>query len=327
MKKILSRKRAVEIIDRFPSARVFVVGDIIVDQFIWGKVSRISPEAPVPVVRVTSESLLLGGAANVLNNIYSLGGAAFIAGVTGRDEMGGWLRKCLEEMKVDAGGIIVKENRPTSVKTRVIAHNQQVVRFDRENRDPLLQKDRRKIIRYLQSLRDDIGVIVVSDYNKGIVNAELLEEITAVAKQSGIPIFVDPKQNGFSLYRGCDLITPNLTEASLALGEEMQSHDELVQGGLRLTGDYGFASLLITRGEEGMTLFEENGNITDIPAVAKEVYDVTGAGDTVIGIFALAVAAGASSQEAAVLANRAAGVAVGKVGTATVKPEELLSVL
>ncbi|MDD5475907.1 MAG: D-glycero-beta-D-manno-heptose-7-phosphate kinase [Syntrophales bacterium] len=324
---MLSKKRAFEIIDRFPEARVLVIGDIMVDHFIWGKVSRISPEAPVPVVRVTSESLLLGGAANVLNNIFSLDGRAYISGVTGRDEMGTWINERLSEMKVQTEGILVKPDRPTSVKTRIIAHSQQVVRFDKEDKNPVSSEDRKKIVGYLQSVGPDIGAVVISDYNKGLVSKALLDSIRKIVKGAGIPLLIDPKQNGFSLYRNCDLITPNQAEASQALGRELNSRDDLVSGANRLIKSFGFRSLLITRGEEGMTLFENDGDIIDIPAVCKEVFDVTGAGDTVIGTFALATAAGASNREAAVLANHAAGIVVGKVGTATVTRKELVSVL
>lgn len=324
---MLSKKRALEILDRFPASRVLVIGDIMADHFIWGTVTRISPEAPVPVVRVTSESLLLGGAANVLNNMFSLGGKAFIAGITGRDEMGSWIRERLRKMKVDPDGIIVKPDRPTSVKTRVIAHSQQVVRFDREDRNPVGSGERKRIAGYLESLRGDIGAVVISDYNKGLVSEELLNRIRFLCSEAKIPLFIDPKQSGFSLYRDCDLVTPNQVEAARALGMEINARDDLTRAGRRLLEDFGFKGVLITRGEEGMVLFEDNGAITHIPAVAKEVYDVTGAGDTVIGTFALATAAGATAREAAILANHAAGIAVGKVGTATVTREELLRVL
>ncbi|MCK9230295.1 MAG: D-glycero-beta-D-manno-heptose-7-phosphate kinase [Syntrophales bacterium] len=327
MKKMLSKKRALEILDRFPLSRVLVIGDIMADHFIWGKVTRISPEAPVPVVSVTSESLLLGGAANVLNNVFSLGGRAFIAGIAGRDEMGSWIRERLREMKVDTDGIIITPDRPTSVKTRVIAHSQQVVRFDREDRNPVGAGARKKIAGYLESMLDDIEAVVISDYNKGLVSEELLHRIRNLCSGAGIPLFIDPKKNGFSLYRDCGLMTPNQAEAAMALGMDINTRDDLVRAGRRLLEEYHLKGVLITRGEEGMALFEDNGAITHIPAVAKEVFDVTGAGDTVIGTFALATTAGATAREAAVLANHAAGIAVGKVGTATVTREELLRVL
>jgi rfaE bifunctional protein kinase chain/domain len=327
MKRIVGRKRALEIIEGFSRSKVLVVGDVMVDQFIWGKVSRISPEAPVPVVRVTSENLLLGGCANVLNNVYSIGGQVSVAGIIGSDAMGKWLVGELKGLGIDRGGIVVEKKRPTSVKTRIIAHNQQVVRFDREDRGPIKSGSTRKIIEYIDSVKDDLGAIVVSDYNKGVVFERLIEGIRGVISGRDIALCIDPKQNNFSLYSGCDLITPNQQEAERALGVEFASDDDVVEGGRELLRRFNFKALLITRGEEGMVLFEKNGDIVRIPAVAKEVFDVTGAGDTVIGIFALSVAAGATFREAAVLANHAAGIVVGKIGTAKVSQEELKKVV
>jgi rfaE bifunctional protein kinase chain/domain len=327
MKRIVGRKRALEIIDGFSRSKVLVVGDVMVDQFIWGKVSRISPEAPVPVVRVTSENLLLGGCANVLNNVYSIGGQVAMAGIIGSDEMGKWLAGELEKLKIDTDGIVVEKKRPTSVKTRIIAHNQQVVRFDREDKGPIKPGSIRKIINYIDSVKDDLGAIVVSDYNKGVVFERLVDGIRGVISGRDIALCIDPKQNNFSLYGGCDLITPNQQEAERALGVEFAGDDDVIEGGRELLSRFGFRALLITRGEEGMILFENNGDIVRIPAVAKEVFDVTGAGDTVIGIFALSVAAGATFKEAAVLANHAAGIVVGKIGTAKVSQEELKKVV
>jgi rfaE bifunctional protein kinase chain/domain len=327
MKRIVNRKRALEIIEAFSRSKVLVIGDIMVDQFIWGKVSRISPEAPVPVVRVTSENLLLGGCSNVLNNVYSIGGKASVSGIIGSDEMGKWLLGELRKMDIDTGGIVVEKNRPTSVKTRIIAHSQQVVRFDREDKTPIQSSSIKKIINHIDSVKDDLGAIVVSDYNKGVVFKRLIEGIKNVISERDIILCVDPKQNDFSLYDGCDLITPNQYEAERALGIEFNSDEDIIEGGKELINRFGFKAALITRGEEGMVLFEKNGDVVPIPAVAKEVFDVTGAGDTVIGIFALCVAAGATFKEAAALANHAAGVVVGKVGTAKVSQEELKKVL
>jgi len=329
MKQHLTKQRVLEIIRRFSSARVLIIGDIMVDHFIWGKVSRISPEAPVPVVLVTDESQLLGGCANVLNNVCSMGGQAYISGAIGDDAMGQWVIDELEKVKVDTRGIIRKKNRQTPVKTRIIAHRQQVVRFDRENRRPVDMDDIQKIIAYVKSVKDQIGAIIVSDYNKGFVSETLLDEVRRIVEGTPIALCIDPKQSEFSFYRGCDMITPNQNEAAQALGSELASFEDVIEGGTALMKAYDFKSLLITRGEEGMVLFERKDGIvyTPIPAVAKEVYDVTGAGDTVIGIFALSVAAGASSEEAAVLANHAAGIVVGKVGTATASQQELVNVL
>ena len=327
VKNSISKKRALEIIDRFHRSKVLVVGDIMVDQFIWGKVSRISPEAPVPVVQVTSENLLLGGCANVLNNVFSMGGKVAISGIIGSDSMGTWLIDTLQKMNIDTAGVIVERERPTIVKTRIIAHHQQVVRFDREDKRAVAQDSLQKIIAYIQSTENDLGAVIISDYNKGVFSQNLIEKIQEITSKRGIILCIDPKQSDFSLYRGCDLITPNRQETERALGREIETRDDLIQGGSTLIRDFGFKALLVTMGEEGMTLFEHNGAITHIPAVAREVFDVTGAGDTVIGVFALCVAAGATSKEAAVLANHAAGIAVGKVGTAPVYRDDLKKAL
>lgn len=327
VKNIISKKRALEIIDRFDRSKVLVVGDMMVDQFIWGKVSRISPEAPVPVVNVTSENLLLGGCANVLNNVFSMGGKVAVSGIVGSDTMGTWLTDTLRKMKIDTAGVIVEEARPTIVKTRVIAHNQQVVRFDREDKSPVGRDSLQKIIAYIESMGDDLGAVIISDYNKGVFSERLVRKIREITAKRGIILCIDPKQSDFSLYRGCDLITPNHQETERALGRELERNDDLMEGGATLLRDFGFGALLVTMGEEGMTLFERDGAATHIPTVAREVFDVTGAGDTVIGVFALCVAAGATFTEAAVLANHAAGIAVGKVGTAPVYRDELKKAL
>jgi D-glycero-beta-D-manno-heptose-7-phosphate kinase len=325
MKRIMSNRRAFAIMDNFSRSRVLVVGDIMADHFIWGKVSRISPEAPVPVVEVKKDNFTLGGCANVLNNIFAMGGRVHLAGVIGSDETG---RRLLSEFRsrgVDTGGIVVETGRPTTLKTRIVAHGQQVVRFDREDRKPVRAKSIRKIISYIESLRDDLGALVVSDYSKGVVTRFLLEGIRKVI--AGRPIFtcVDPKQRDFSMYQGFDIVTPNHHEAGYAAGEEMQNGQDHIRVGMKLLQQYDFKALLMTRGEEGMSLFERNGRMrhTAFPAEAREVFDVTGAGDTVVGVLALSLAAGASFREAAYLANHAAGIVVGKAGTATVTREEL----
>ncbi len=327
MKSIISKKRALDIIDRFEHSKVLVIGDIMVDQFIWGKVSRISPEAPVPVVNVTSENLLLGGCANVLNNVFSIGGKAYVSGIVGSDGMGNWLIETLQKMGIDTGGVIVEDGRPTIVKTRVVAHNQQVVRFDREDKRAVTPDSMQRIISYVDSMDNDLGAVIISDYSKGVFSEQLASKIREITKKRGIMLCIDPKQSDFSVYRGCDLITPNQQETERALGMEIESSSNLEKGGAALMNTFDFGALLVTRGEDGMTLFEKNGSMTNIPTVAREVFDVTGAGDTVIGVFALCVAAGATLREAAYLANHAAGIAVGKVGTAPVYREELQKAL
>lgn len=329
MKGILTKKRAVSIIDGFPRAKVLVVGDIMVDHFIWGRVSRISPEAPVPVVEVQSDNLLLGGCANVLNNVYAMGGQVFGAGVVGRDSMGDRVVDEFRKRGIDIGGVVQEDERPTTLKTRVVAHSQQVVRFDRESRRSVAAASIERILSYVRGLRGELGAVVISDYNKGVVTRELLDGIREALAGGRTVVCVDPKQNDFGLYRGFDVITPNHHEAARAIGTEYIPGSDLVNVGNALLERYGFQALLVTRGEAGMSLFERDGRIrhTFFPTQAKEVFDVTGAGDTVIGVFALAVASGATFREAAFLANHAAGIVVGKVGTATVSQQELKRVL
>lgn len=329
MNKHMTKKKALEIIANFPRSGVLVVGDVMVDHFIWGKVSRISPEAPVPVVDVQKDSVLLGGCANVLNTVYAMGGRVFVAGVVGADDIGRGLLRQLKEREIDTAGIIIEKERPTTLKTRVVAHGQQVVRFDQESRKPISAKSLAGILAYVKSLRDKIGAIVISDYHKGVVSGELIDGIKNIAKDSKIFLCVDPKQSDFSIYAGVHVITPNHHEAQRAAGLEITNGDDLLKIGEALLKKYDFQALLVTRGEEGMSLFEGGCKInhTHFPAQAKEVYDVTGAGDTVIGVLALALAARANLKEATSLANHAAGIVVGKVGTSTVSREELISVL
>ena len=329
MKKILSRKRAFEIIDRFSRAKVLVVGDLMIDHFIWGKVSRISPEAPVPVVEVDADHLLLGGSANVLNNIYAMGGKVFVSGVIGADEMGKKLVSEFRKRQIDTQGIIVEADRPTTLKTRVVAHSQQVVRFDRESRRAVSGDSIERMINYIGSLQDELGAIVISDYSKGVITKSLLDGIRELVRNRKIIVCADPKKSDFSLYEGCDIITPNHHEAGRAVGIDRVNRENLIEVGTALLSRYRYQALLITRGEEGMTLFEKNNRVshTLFPTEAREVFDVTGAGDTVIGVFALCMASGATFKEAAFLANHAAGIVVGKVGTSTVSQAELKKVL
>lgn len=329
MKKIISKKKALEIIKNFSKASVLVIGDIMVDHFIWGSVSRISPEAPVPVVEVHADNLMLGGCGNVLNNVYSLGGNVYGTGVIGDDDMG---RKLLEEFrnrKIDTGGIILEQDRPTTLKTRIVAHSQQVVRFDRESKKPVESESIDKMIAYIWTVRDNLGAIVISDYNKGVVTKTLLDGIREIISGSNIIVCVDPKQSDFSFYQGFHIITPNHHEAGRSVGMEIKDGKGLVWAGKSLLNQYDFNALLITRGEEGMSLFEKDGKTTHtaFPAEAREVFDVTGAGDTVIGVLALCLASGATFREAAAIANHAAGIVVGKVGTATISREELRKIL
>jgi rfaE bifunctional protein kinase chain/domain len=329
MRRIINKKRAFAIIEQFARSGVLVVGDIMADHFIWGRVSRISPEAPVPVVEVTRDNFTLGGSANVLNNILAMGGRVFMCGVVGADETG---RRLLDEFSgrgVDTRGIIVESGRPTTLKTRIVAHGQQMVRFDREERRPVQLRSTRKILSYLRAVWDELGAVVISDYSKGVVTRSLLDGIRRLNADHPLFTCVDPKQKDFSLYEGFDIITPNHLEAGQAAGEEIHNGQDDVRIGMKLMQQHDFRAILITRGESGMSLFERDGRVkqTTFAAEAREVFDVTGAGDTVIGVLALCLAAGASFREAAYLANLAAGIVVGKVGTATVTREELKRLL
>jgi len=314
-------------ISKFKSTGLLVVGDIMLDHFIWGKVTRISPEAPVPVVDIKNESVLLGGAANVLNNIISLGGKAHICGVIGHDEMGRRLFHELRLLNVDTAGIVVEEGRPTTIKTRVVAHSQQVVRFDREDKGDITTDTEKSILEYVKDRDDSISGIIISDYSKGVVTKRLVKGLVKLAAEKRIPIAVDPKVGHMDYYKGVTVVTPNNLEASQASGFDIVDDASLAAAGKKLMDRLKGSALLVTRGENGMSLFEKDRKPVHIPTVAKEVYDVTGAGDTVIAVFTLALAAGASMQEAAVIANHAAGIVVGEVGTATVKPEQLMKAI
>lgn len=323
MRSILKYNRCMDILSNFKKGATLVIGDLVMDHFIWGKVRRISPEAPVPVVEVNSESLMLGGAANVVNNIHSLGGRVLVCGVVGKDDAGKKLVYELKQKGIPSEGVIVEGDRPTSVKTRIIAHSQQVVRFDREKRDKIHLDAMKSIIDYTKKKIGLVGVVVISDYAKGVISEELVEEVINIARKNNKPVAVDPKVSHFDFYKNVSIITPNNDEASQASGIDIEDNTSLLRAGEVLLNKLGSEAILITRGEHGMSLFENNGGITHIPTVAKEVYDVSGAGDTVIGSVALSIASGASFKEAAVISNFAAGIVVGKVGTATVTPKEL----
>lgn len=312
-----------ELFRKFGKTGILVIGDLMIDRYVWGKVKRISPEAPVPVVEVTEEELLLGGAANVAHNVMSLGGRVFIAGTIGTDETGRVLMQKLSENGFDDEGIVADENRPTTVKTRVIAHNQQVVRFDREEKTEIQQATLARVVEYVRSCIPKIKGIVISDYCKGLVTKKLVRTLVTLAGKK-IFIAVDPKIGHFDYYRGVDLITPNTNEASSATGIDISDEASLMSAGNLLLKKIQCGSVIITRGDEGMTLFEKNGRITHIPTCAQEVFDVSGAGDTVIATLTLCRAAGAPLSDAAIVANHAAGVVVGKIGTATVTQKDIM---
>lgn len=317
-----------EAVVRFKTANILVIGDIIVDHFIWGTVSRISPEAPVPVVNVTRDNFMLGGAANVLHNVSSLGARTSLCGVIGADEMGDRLLGMLDALHVPTAGVIRVSERPTIIKTRVIAQGQQVVRFDREENGELAAEQLESVRRYLDENFGNFDVVIVSDYAKGMISQLLMEHLRDnTSGKQGIPIIVDPKPNRAERFRGATIMTPNNHEAEMMSGILIEDEESLNKAVRKLRQEFLCEAVLVTRGEAGMVLSEGDGQLVAIPAKAREVYDVTGAGDTVAAVLALGVAVGLSYAVAAVLANYAAGIVVGKVGTATVTVEELLEVI
>ncbi|MFP4087361.1 MAG: D-glycero-beta-D-manno-heptose-7-phosphate kinase [Desulfobacteraceae bacterium] len=308
-------------VDRFTRARVFVVGDVIMDEFMWGVVSRISPEAPVPVVNVNRETRMLGGAANVIRNMASLGAVPVLCGVVGNDRAGDQIVSELRRMGLRVDGVVRERERPTSIKTRVVAHHQQVVRFDRETLRRIEAESVDQLLGFINQNIDKMDAIVISDYGKGVISDPLMTGLNRLVRSmAGTPVIisVDPKVGNFQYYQGVDVITPNHCEAGVYCGFEITDQESLLRAGTRMLHDLNCRSVLITQGEEGMTLFEKGGEVTHIPTVAKRVFDVTGAGDTVIGTISLGLAAGLDLKSAAILSNFAAGIVVGEVGTSAV---------
>lgn len=314
-------------VQRFSQGKVLVVGDLMLDHYIWGTVSRISPEAPVPVVHVEKESLCLGGAANVYHNLRSLGGHAEICGIVGPDENGRALLDQLGIGRRGREGVVVDSNRPTTRKTRVLAHSQQVVRYDVEQREEISRSANRRILKFIEGRLSQISCLVVSDYAKGVITAPLMAELGRLARKKSIPIVVDPKVEHLPFYAGVTIITPNHGEAERGVGFSARDRGSIHDVGHLLRQKLGCEAVLITQGEQGMSLCESNGSSWHIPAVAREVYDVTGAGDTVVSTLALAMSVGASMRDGAVLANHAAGIVVGMVGTACVTQAQLKEAL
>ncbi|MDT4899039.1 MAG: D-glycero-beta-D-manno-heptose-7-phosphate kinase [Acidobacteriota bacterium] len=321
----LTQQRADEVLRRASERSIIVYGDVMLDEFVWGDVTRISPEAPVPVVDIRRESVHLGGAANVLANLVALGVRASVFGVVGNDSAGERLRAELKEVGASVDTLIVDESRPTTLKTRIIAHSQLVVRADRERRTPVDAGTEERIIEALQGAIPEADAFVVSDYDKGAVTPRVLATILPLAYERGIPVLVDPKIRNFDAYRPATLVTPNHHEALRLTNLEDHEDEGLKRAAHLIRGRLDCESVLITRGERGMMLLESYHEPVYVETVAREVYDVTGAGDTVIATLAAALAGGASMLEAAILANHAAGIVVAKIGTATSSAEELIN--
>ncbi|MFH0935820.1 MAG: D-glycero-beta-D-manno-heptose-7-phosphate kinase [Candidatus Omnitrophota bacterium] len=331
-----------KIIDRFKRARSLVVGDLILDEYIWGSVERISPEAPVPVVWANKRTYLPGGAANVANNIRALGAKVALVGVVGGYKDSDILLSELKKSKINTNGIFTERGRHTTLKTRIIAGHQQMVRVDWEHTHALPMQLNRRIIRFIEEKINNFDGIIIEDYGKGVINMQLLAELIEVARAHKKIITVDPKEEHFAYYRGVTAITPNRRELENAMrnikikdtsnsfrldNDRLFSDKDIDSAAGRILEYLKPESILVTLGEQGMKLFEKGGRIAHIPTVAREVFDVSGAGDTVIGTFTLALCCGATNFEAASLANYAAGIVVGKVGTATTDRQELLEAI
>src|SRR5688572_15476827 len=330
MKKV-TLQRIRQVLDSARRRRVVVVGDVMLDQFIWGNVARISPEAPVPVVEFQSESFMPGGAANVARNLSALGVQTELFAVVGRDDAAKNLERLLSDQRVDCRGLLPQGNRPTSIKTRVVAHRQQVVRVDRETRLDVDGPTTRRLLTMLEPAILAADAVIVGDYGKGVVTQGLLDELRKFCHARGVWLSLDPKPIHQLNLSGLSLITPNRKETfELAnLPDNTRAPDPLQDEGLmraadKLLTDLQPALLLITLGDHGMLLCQRKQRPFHIPTVAQEVFDVSGAGDTVIASFTLAIASGSSPVEAAIISNHAAGVVVGKMGTATVSQNELL---
>jgi D-beta-D-heptose 7-phosphate kinase/D-beta-D-heptose 1-phosphate adenosyltransferase len=319
----LNPNRITEIADRIGRSKIVVLGDIMLDEYLYGAVERISPEAPVPVVEVSSSKILLGGAANVAANIKALGDEPILIGAVGEDEAAVKLSQLLKSRGIAGSYLATDHSRQTTIKTRIIAHGQQVVRADREDRHELDSGMDEKIFSIFQAVADQIKAVILSDYGKGIITKALLERIMAVCLEKGIFVAVDPKETHFHSYKRVSVITPNHHEAGFAYGRRIRTEEDLHDVGQGLLKKLEAKSILITQGGEGMTLFRSDAAPVQIPTFARKVFDVTGAGDTVIAAFVSATCAGADLTEAAVIANAGAGVTVGEIGTATVTVDQL----
>ena len=313
-----------EFLAKFGKQRVLVLGDIMLDHYIWGKVERISAEAPVPVLEVQKEEFRLGGAANAALNVKSLGGKAILLGVTGRDSAAQDLKRLMECKGLATDGLIDDPDRKTTLKTRIVATNQQIVRIDRETQIDLGNEARTALLDSLRRLLPGCQALIIEDYNKGVLTREVISGALELAKSLGIPVAVDPKHRNFRQYRGVDIFKPNFRELQDILDMEFESEDEFLAAASQLRSEMQIKNLIVTRGSLGMYVFDGGKQARHLPTAAREVFDVSGAGDTVISALTLAYVSGADIHLAAKVANHAAGVACGKVGTASVNPDELL---
>lgn len=321
---MLTHSRVSELLAGCKNKRIAVIGDLMIDKYVWGTVARISPEAPVPIVEVDTETERLGGAANVANNIQSLGGAPVLFGVVGNDSNGARLIQLVERQGCAVEGIVTDETRPTTVKTRVIAHNQHVVRIDSEQKKEISESILEKILKALRASVANLDAIIFEDYNKGVVVESLIVQVIELARKHNVIVTVDPKFNNFFAYKNVTVFKPNKKEAEESLGRKLVTDADVAEAGKELLERLDAQNVLITRGEKGMSLFDRSGGVVTVPTQAQKVADVSGAGDTVIAVLTLALASGATMHEASLLANHAAGVVVAQVGIVPIEPAALL---
>ena len=314
--------RLEELTEAISSRNILVVGDVMLDEYLWGNVHRMSPEAPVPIVGIDQQTHSLGGAGNIAANLTAMRSSVWLAGVVGTDPQALKIAELLTLIPGISANLYPCHDRPTTTKIRIIAHGQQLLRADREERHPIPVEAEDNIIRWVQEHLASVHACVLSDYAKGVLTEKLISSLITLCKQAGIPVIVDPKGHSYSRYRGATVVTPNLEEAHLAAEDEDQDLT-LAQVADHLLGEIRDGALLITQGPKGMTLFRHSFPVVNIPAKARVIYDVTGAGDTVVAVLALLLAIGMDMVTAAKLANYAAGIVVGKVGTATISLEEL----
>ena len=315
-----------KITENFSKVKVLIVGDIMLDRYWWGSVSRISPEAPVPVVTLDKTSLLAGGAANVAANVAGLGAKPYLVGITGEDEEAKMLTEVLRKANISSSFLVLLKNRRTTVKTRIVAHNQHVVRIDQENTHVLSKEEEQVVFKKIEAIIDEVDVVIISDYAKGLISEKLAKRLITKTVTLQKKILVDPKGKNYSKYKGATLLTPNQREAVQATNLDEYEKDSVEKSGNILLESLSVEALLITRGEKGMTLFQKNKEIEHLKALARKVYDVTGAGDTVIASLAVMLASGADFREAANIANVSAGLVVEQIGTTAISLETLRNV-
>lgn len=321
--KSINNKRLRDLIKRCNGKKIAVIGDIMLDRYLWGDVVRISPEAPVPVVEIKSESVQLGGAANVANNVKSLGGIPILYGVIGNDHAGKDLTELLHENKFNTDGILTDKDRSTTLKTRIIAHNQHVVRADFESKNDISQKLTDELVGSVENLINEISGIIIQDYNKGFITKSLISQIIEIARKNNCPVAVDPKFNNFFEFRKVTLFKPNIIETQNALGFSLDSDEHISVAGKLLLERLQCENVLITRGSKGMSLFTKDGSEKRVNTKARTIHDVSGAGDTVISTLTMILAAGGDIVEAATIANYAAGVVCGEIGIVSIVPEKI----